>query len=252
MTNIKKILLISLFDIALPTICMELVDAPKIQVLEDGQEWVVPRRLEHLDPFLGKVIAVIPPGKKIDDCAYAYQINPGLIVYAFVLEKDGIERGEVAILKYVVKRESSECLYDDALTSKRLHDRDFSMRLLTVNEACHLATAAEDGQLVYWAQLGGTKVVPINPNFKLDHLAPKERRRYVRKHCHEHKELKYIQTLCGIRQKRQRQTELGLLPKDVLKIVFQNVIDGEIAQNDDLLLNVRKPKKPRCSECVVQ
>jgi len=58
MTNIKKILFISLFGAALPTFCME-SDAPKIQVLEDGQEWVIARRPEHFKQFLGKIIVAI-------------------------------------------------------------------------------------------------------------------------------------------------------------------------------------------------
>jgi len=81
-------------------------------------------------------------------------------------------------------------------------------------------------------------------------LTPKERRRYVREHGHEHKELKYIQTLCGLREKRQ--TALGLFPRDIFKMILRQVVDGEIAQNGNLLLNMQKPKQPWFPECVVQ
>jgi hypothetical protein len=185
---------------------------------------------------------VRPPGKKTDE--RAYQINSGPIIYALVAEEDPMELGyRMAILKYVIKREySGHIVYSD-LTSKDLRSKDFSMRFLTVDEAYHLATAAEDGQLIYWAW--------DFSNFKLNNLAPRERRRYVREHGHEHKELNYIQTLCGIREKRQRQTALALFPRDIFKMILRQVVDGEIAQNGNLLLNVRKPKQPWFPECVV-
>jgi hypothetical protein len=232
---------------------MELVDDPETRVLDDGQEWVVPRALEHLDPFLGKIVAVRPPTKKKID-QRPYQIHPGPTFYAIVSETDRISfRGKMDILKYIVKQEYSDRTMYQGLIPKDLRTKDFPMRLLTVDEACHLATAVKEGGLSYWCwDFLKWPSAPINSNFKLSDLTPKERRRYVREHGHEHEELKYIQTLCGLREKRQ--TALNQFPKDIVKIVLRKVVDSEIARNGDLLLNVHKltPKKSWCSECVVQ
>jgi len=200
MTTLKKISLIGLFGIALPTFCMDV--NPEIQVLDDGLPWQMFHDLNDAASLVkGKVVATRHVG---ENGSYPYyQIHNKYPTY-YAISNGWNWAGCFAKIRQDNKRA--------APTREDLKSYNCAVRLLSWDEARHLARA--------WAN----KEFSCNNEFlrasfpdklSLDNLIPQERIKYFREQVSKNKWER--ERLFWIGNKKSPESPLRLLPRDVIR-----------------------------------
>jgi hypothetical protein len=193
----------------------------KTRRLDDGNEWTAIGQQSDFAPFAGHIVAH----------QYAKWDVPNSVRYNFVdPTPTPLAPGlEPLYMVYSCRKGPSSVTAYSLFSDNVLEDCPILMRHLTLKDARFLDGAIKTKELVI-KNYRGESLLPNDGKdfFKLKSLIPQERRRYVNNHS------KSLLTLRLMHKKTD--SPVCWLPKDVLNLVAQRVIDNEV-QNGDMVLD---------------
>jgi len=223
MTSIKNFLFIFLLGTALPTFCMEFVlkHAEFHLLYDDGEQWTEIAGGEDLKKFEGMLFAFRYRSALVPENTYS--IHPPTCYGILSKVVDSRSQYQWSLLDHLGTGQHLRRVYVPG-------DREFNMRRLTLEEASALNGLHKEGDGNFREMLRclyRSEIPAPGALFKLKHLTPKQQRHYVKKH------FKSRLALCSLHKKRK--SPVNGLPKEILGLIAQQVIDLEVQNGERVL-----------------